>query len=94
MGRGGRGGRVGGAASDGLCCSGATDGSAGVLGVGEGVLAKASPPGEAMGRSNKRVGGTQGTCGDAPHALKSFYIAADAVRRRLLRHPNTVIRQK
>ena len=27
---------MGGAASDGLCCSGATDGSAGVCGVGEG----------------------------------------------------------
>ena len=35
VGRGGRGGRAGGAASDGLC-SGATDGSAGVFGVGEG----------------------------------------------------------
>ena len=53
MGRGGRGRRVGGAASDGLCCSGATDGSAGVFGVGEGVLVTNVLRKEAMGWSNQ-----------------------------------------
>ena len=50
VGRAGRGRRVNGAASDVICCSGATDGSAGVFGVGEGVLGGLSPPGEATGR--------------------------------------------
>ena len=44
---------MGGAASDGLCCSGATDGSAGVFGVGEGVLATRFLRKEAMGWSNQ-----------------------------------------
>ena len=57
-----------GAASDGLCCSGATDGSAGVFGVGEGMLAQLSPPGEATGRSKLSDRGTQGTCVDAANA--------------------------
>ena len=71
---------MGGAASDGLCCSGATDGSAGVFGVGEGVLGGLSPPGEATGWPIFGVRGTQGTCVDAAIASNSFYSAA--VRRR------------
>ena len=42
-----------------------TDGSAGVFGVGEGVLAQLSPPGEATGRSKLSDRGTQGTWVDA-----------------------------
>ena len=63
---------MGDAASYGLCCSGATDGSAGVFGVGEGVLAWLSPPGEATGRSKLSDRGTQGTCVDAAIASNSF----------------------
>ena len=65
MGRAGRGRRVNGAASDVICCSGATDGSAGVFGVGEGVMARLFLPGEATGRSKLSDRGTQGTCVDA-----------------------------